>query len=215
MTRCIHNICLLTSSFMLRRYEPVPSQILDKAEKERHYQQHMNKMGKIRCAIDTSHPDLSPRHKLIAQRAAERQRSFRKSTLSARKRIKETDTDGSVSAIKSFNNERKISYKPEVYSYSASMFKSAPPIQPLDSYDFVKKYEAKMNAQKALNKSKLGLHKSAFVTQADEHIEEEDDILDKDIMSDDDSSTLSNYSDSEQAPDEVSFSVSQSSIHKY
>ena len=54
---------------MKQRYEPVCSHILNRVEVSQTYDAHVRKMIKIKPAIDTSMPEISPRHRLIAQKA--------------------------------------------------------------------------------------------------------------------------------------------------
>ncbi|OHS98152.1 hypothetical protein TRFO_08996 [Tritrichomonas foetus] len=60
---------------MKRRFEPVQSQVLDKFEKNKHYQWHMIRVHNSKSLIDNSQPELSPRHQLIAFKASQRQKA--------------------------------------------------------------------------------------------------------------------------------------------
>ncbi|OHS99072.1 hypothetical protein TRFO_08646 [Tritrichomonas foetus] len=63
---------------MFRKYDAVQCQNIEKFEKDKHYKFHMSKVYRSKCCVDTTQPELSPRHRMIAQKAEARRKDYMK-----------------------------------------------------------------------------------------------------------------------------------------
>lgn len=96
---------------MKRRFEPITSQIMDQIEKEANHRRHMQKLSNTRHIIDTSQPEISPRHRIIAQKAEKRHSEFLK-TSSKRLNDKELSKDSILSTSQKAFTARSVVSNP-------------------------------------------------------------------------------------------------------
>ena len=61
---------------MLRKYDVIQCPDIEKFEKDKKYTYHMSRVFHTKCSIDTSQPELSPRHRMIAQKAEARRKEY-------------------------------------------------------------------------------------------------------------------------------------------
>lgn len=65
---------------MYRKYDIIQCPDIERFEKDKKYNYHMSRVFHAKCAVDTSQPELSPRHRLIAQKAEARRREYMRRT---------------------------------------------------------------------------------------------------------------------------------------
>jgi hypothetical protein len=63
---------------MLYRFDPVTCPRLYKIERDQIYRYHMHQKAHVKGGVDSTQPEMSTHHRLIAQRAAERRKTFLK-----------------------------------------------------------------------------------------------------------------------------------------
>jgi hypothetical protein len=108
---------------MLRRYEPVSCPHIAKLEHDMTYQSHMVRVHRMKYGVDTTPPEVSPRHRLIAQRAAERRKEFLKNARAAVR----------TSSRFTYGQAERGAPPPGVDPYASPLFPSrAPAVSPED-----------------------------------------------------------------------------------
>jgi hypothetical protein len=75
---------------MLGRFEPVASTHLSRIHRDENYKFHMGRVSHTLAAINTTQPELSPRHRLLASRAAKSHRDFLKTTRAKLRTVTQT-----------------------------------------------------------------------------------------------------------------------------
>lgn len=157
---------------MKRRFEPVTSQILAKIERDKVYKQHIRTMSmSMKGAVDCSQPELSPRHRIIAQRAAQKNadiRKMRQSRVRSRTRSRDMPLPEPSSRLSSRDTSDQ--------SYAAALFPSPPALVVPGELDFLSSYHDNTSRLRTQRSGMSSLSNSTFI-QFDENESDSDEVL--------------------------------------
>lgn len=206
---------------MLRKYDVIQCPDIERFETDKKYNYHMSRVFHSKCAIDTSQPELSPRHRMIAQKAEARRREYMKKTrasISPKFSVKGfpySTRPTSLLATSSSKNQQtmksqkmltqsgknKYSTSSKVSVANAPLFRSpAPYVEPTD-FDFLDNYvpfqPTQTRHEKAVESSKVYFQSLSQLTESnyDSNINENDDLNNSSDDLDDDLSSISSESD--------------------
>lgn len=164
---------------MLYRFDPVTSTRLYKIEKDQRYQYHMHqKVVVTKGRVDSSHPGVSPRHRLIAQRSAERRKEMLKSTLAKAHHFESTSVPYSRLSHTSLTNPSSTAADLDPY---ASLMLFSP-----DSFLSPGNLNFLLSDHRTQKQSRISVSKSSKQNNIQtSQLESDEDILDIDLSSDD------------------------------
>lgn len=173
---------------MKRRFEPVASQRLDKIEREKIYKQHMRKVGRVKCAVDCTQPELSPRHRIIAQQAEQRRVDHLKQTRAKiRASTKESKVPSFTDPTSRPLSSRSTSSR-AADPYAGTLFPSpAPFVMPTESH-FLTTYRNQLAKSRSIDTRRRSEEKNE--SDSDDQIldvESSDSILSSDASSESES----------------------------
>lgn len=161
-------------TFMRRRFEPVTSPHLHKMECEKVYKQHMTKVSHIRGIVNSTQPELSPRHRMIAKRAEQRHKTFINRTQSKIRdytrnaHVPYSDTSARAATARDTMKEETLAGT----LFEGPVFRKVP-----TEMDFLASYHNNES------KSRAG-GRSAMVKKVEHESDSDDHILDIDLSSD-------------------------------
>jgi hypothetical protein len=166
---------------MLRRFEPVTSQRLNKIERHKVYELHLRKVTTMKGCIDSTQPELSPRHRLIAQRAKQRRSDFLKTT---RLNVRAITRQSAVSSNDQPSERR--SARIEVDPFASPMFPTAAPfVRPADLNFFASYHNNPTFARGGSASSHLiKTRRQSQLSVGTNHSDTDEDILDVNLSSD-------------------------------
>lgn len=209
---------------MLRKYDVIQCPDIERFETNKKYNYHMSRVFHSKCAIDTSQPELSPRHRMIAQKAEARRREYMKRTrasISPKFSVKGfpySTRPTSLLATSSSNNQQtiksqkasnalassaknKLSTSSKVSVSNTPLFRSpAPYVEPTD-FDFLDNFvpfqPTQTRHEKAMESSKVYFQSISQLTETnyDSNVNEDDDINNSSDDLDDDLSSISSESE--------------------
>lgn len=183
----------------------------------------MSRVFHSKCAIDTSQPELSPRHRMIAQKAEARRHEYMRRTrasISPKFSVKGfpySSRPASLLASSTSNNQQTIRSQKASKSLASSknrqltsskvsiantpLFKSPNPLVETTDFDFLDNFvpfqPTQTRHEKAVESSKAYFQSLSQLTETnfDSNINESDDINNSSDDLDDDLSSISSESD--------------------
>ena len=178
---------------MKRRFEPVASQILAKSEREKVYRQHVRTMSmSMKGAVDSTQPDLSPRHRIIAQRAEQKHQDFLR-----RRRSRVKSSTRSTGMPLPVTASRAGSRAANEQAYAAALFPAPPALVMPGELDFLSSYHDNASRMRGSGSGSSMIGASTFAAM-EENMSDSDEVLElssDSSLSSGDSSTSFGVSD--------------------
>jgi hypothetical protein len=140
---------------MRRPFYQIVCEEVETFEQHKFYYDHMTKVAKSKAVVDTTRPQLPPRHRMIAEKAEMKRREFLKANQSP---VRSTTRSSRIS------NAGGQTRTTEIDPYSSPMFPIAAPVTPPERLNFLDSYHN--NQTRPLSRASALRKRTTFPTNA-------------------------------------------------